>query len=310
MTQKVLARFKDAVKIEIKHYKDVFCRPNQDFQLQKSAQKLILAVKKDNFIYKGPEICQNFGSNNFYYTSSILNCIYHCDYCYLQGMYPSANITAFVNIDDFFEAVSREQRSRSVYLTVSYDTDLLAFENIIPFSSMWIEFAKRHRNTTIEIRTKSANYSSISHLDCVDNVILAWTLSPEAVIEQYEKWTPTLKARLFSIEKALSDGWKVRLCFDPVIKTENYRETYGECIRQVFSRLPGGKIHDVSIGAFRMSAEYLKRIRKSRIDLELVHYPFECRNGVARYPEALEKELVNWVYECIGQYIAKKRIFL
>ena len=39
----------------------------------------------------------------------MFNCIYDCDYCYLQGMYPSANIVVFVNHEDFFDAVDMSQ---------------------------------------------------------------------------------------------------------------------------------------------------------------------------------------------------------
>ena len=31
----------------------------------------------------------------------MLNCVYDCRYCFLQGMYRSANYVLFVNYDDF-----------------------------------------------------------------------------------------------------------------------------------------------------------------------------------------------------------------
>lgn len=310
ISQNILDRFGKAKKIEIGHYKDVFCRPNQGFQVQKSAQKLILAVKKDNFLYKGPEVCQNFGNENFYYTSSILNCIYNCDYCYLQGMYPSANIVVFVNIEDFFSAVADELRKHPVYLTVSYDTDLLAFENVIPFSSLWIDFARKNSGLKIEIRTKSANYASISHLEPAENIILAWTLSPERVIQKYEKLTPSLQTRLLTARQAVIDGWKVRLVFDPIIRVDHWQEVYGEFIQTVFSSLPAEMICDAGLGAFRMAGDYLKRIKKSRVDSDLIHYPFECRNGVAGYPVELEKELVAFVYQLVTEHMEKRKVYL
>ena len=103
-------------------------------------------MKDEPFLYKGPDICENFGNRHFYYASTILNCIYDCHYCYLQGMYQSANIVIFVNIEDFFEAVDRELSFLgSMYLCTSYDTDLLALEGILPYSRKWIEFAGRRK---------------------------------------------------------------------------------------------------------------------------------------------------------------------
>ncbi len=107
-TDKIIHSFPNAQRIIIRHYKDVFNRPRQNFVLQKQSPKLVLAVKEEPFLYKGPEVCENFGYDNFYYASTLLNCLYNCDYCYLQGLYSSANLVAFVNMDDFFRAVKKQ----------------------------------------------------------------------------------------------------------------------------------------------------------------------------------------------------------
>ena len=92
----VLSKFKNNQVINIEKYTEILNRNQQDFKLQKLSPKLILAVKKDGFIYKGSDVLPSFGHNHFYYNSVIQNCIYDCDYCYLQGMYNSANIVVFV----------------------------------------------------------------------------------------------------------------------------------------------------------------------------------------------------------------------
>ena len=84
--------------IFINHYKDIFNRSHQNFAAQKKAPALILAKKTGTLIYKGAPVCQSFGNEHFYYTSCMMNCIYHCDYCYLQGMYPSGHVVVFVNL--------------------------------------------------------------------------------------------------------------------------------------------------------------------------------------------------------------------
>lgn len=309
LTISVLDKFSDSQIIKINHYKDIFNRPKQDFQLQKSRMKLILAVKEENFIYEGSPFCQNFGNTDFFYCSTMLNCLYNCDYCYLQGMYQSAYITAFVNIQDFYDSVSTLKADKP-YIAVSYDTDLLAFEGIIPYVSGWLDFAARHNNITLEIRTKSANFKAISHKKSIDNVILAWTLSPDNIIDKYENAAPSLNSRIESINKAILNGWKVRLCFDPLIRIADWKAVYSEFINFTFSRIKASSILDIGIGAFRMPAEYLKRIKKSRIDSDLIHYPFKCYNGIAGYPENIEKELLNYIYGFISNHFDKERIYL
>lgn len=252
LAQTVVKRFPQSTLIEIDDYKDVFARNKQHFPAQKQAPKLILAVKKPPFVYQGAPVCHDFGNTHFYYTSSVLNCLYDCDYCFLQGMFPSAYIVLFVNLDDVFAEVEEMLSRHPVYLCISYETDLLAFESVAPLASRWIGFARGKRDLLLEIRTKSANYRAIKHLAPCENVILAWTLSPDSITRNHEKGAPGLQARLCAARQALDDGWKVRLCFDPVLHVNNWQSLYETCITQTFNALPADKIWDVSVGVFRM----------------------------------------------------------
>ncbi|MFV9510062.1 SPL family radical SAM protein [Tepidibacillus sp. LV47] len=310
ITKKILSRFPHAKFIEIDQYQEVFHRPKQNFFLQKNTQKLILAEKKDNYFYPGAEVCHDFGNSHFYYTTNILNCIYNCDYCYLQGMFSSANVVLFVNIEDYFAELDKMLELHPVYLPISYDTDLLAFENIAPFTSQWIEYAKKHPNLTIEIRTKSVNYPAIRHFEPLENVILGWTVSPDDIVKRYERGTPALEARLKAIKQTIDDGWKVRLSFDPLLHIDHWREHYQECVDQTFTILPADKILDISVGVFRMPKDYLKNIRKYRNDSDLIYYPYENIEGVYTYSQEIREKLIQEVTRMIEKYVPKEKIYM
>lgn len=296
-TQRILAKFQQANIITINHYKNVFNRPRQDFWRQKESQNLILAVKDEPLIYEGPDICENFGNENFYYASTVLNCIYDCHYCYLQGMYQSANIVIFVNIEDFFAEVDRQLKGLgSMYICTSYDTDLLALEAIIPYSREWVNFAQDRENLLMELRTKSANYSSIEDMEPCKSIILAWTLSPEEVIERYEKYTPPLDARIDAICQALADGWNVRLSLEPIVKIDNWEGVYTEFIHMLGQEIPIDEIYDINIGVFRMSKDYFKSIGKNRLDTDIFSHAFDIDDGVVCYGEG----------ECMKNIVAKE----
>ena len=146
LTKIILNKLKNSNIIECTHYKDIFNSYSNDFRVQKNySNKIILAVKDDNFLYKGSALIQNQGFENFYYTPIILNCLYDCHYCFLQGMYPSAFIVIFVNIEDFYKAVIdklNELNNEKLFLSISYDSDLLALENITYLVADWLNFAK------------------------------------------------------------------------------------------------------------------------------------------------------------------------
>ncbi|EJO5346931.1 radical SAM protein [Clostridium botulinum] len=310
ITYKIISHFKKSRIIEIDHYKDVFCRKNQNFVLQKNSPKLILAVKKNNLVYHGSDMCDSFENDNFYYTSSVMNCIYNCEYCYLQGMYPSSNIVIFVNIEDIISKVEEMLKFHSMYLCVSYDTDLMAIESITGFLHKWTQVAKKHENLKIEIRTKSANFRTLDGISCLDNIILAWTLSPNKIIEEFEGDTPSLEKRLKSICNAIDKGWKVRICFDPILYVENWNKLYKECIETTFKILGKRKVYQVSIGVFRLSKEYLKIINKLRVNSKILAYPFHIEDGVCSYNVKHIDEMTSLVKDEVKKYVPVEDIYL
>ena len=309
-TLEILSKFRDAKIIEIDNYKEVFSSNNQDFHLQKLGQNLILASNKPNMIYEGAVVCEDFENDNFYYTSSIINCVYDCEYCYLQGVYSSGNIVIFVDIEKVFEEVEElYNKLKSLYLCVSYDTDLLAIENICSFSEKWYHFIKDKKNLKIELRTKSANIDKFLNLDVLDNFIIAFTLSPEGIALKNEKYTASLKNRVKAIKELQNKGWKVRICIDPLIYIDDFEKNYSEMIEYLFSEIDKNKVIDVSIGVFRTSKEYLKKMRNQNKKSEILYYPFECIDGVYTYSDKLKSYMIDFIKEKFLKYINIERIY-
>ena len=313
LTNQCISKYSNATIIEISDYKSFFNRPNQDFQTQKISTKLILALKKQPFIYKGTDILQDGGYKNFYYNTPILNCLYNCSYCFLQGMYPSANIVVFVNEDDMKNEVlgaihKRSYKDEPLMLSVSYNTDLLAFENILPLTKNWISFAKKNKDLHLEIRTKSALYSSIKNIKSSDQILLAWTLSPDNVIESYELNTPPLSRRIDAIKSAMNDGWKVRICFDPILIYDNWKADYLSFFNSIKSDIDFEQVFDITVGVFRMGQDYFKNIRKSKPDSDLFYQSYKNENGIVSIDSKKKNSIFKLVSDNFSNYLPQNKI--
>lgn len=303
ITHSILEKRKSSQIITIDDYKNIFNRPNQNFQAQKLSPKLILAAKKNNFLYKGSAMCDDFGNQNFYYNTLIQNCLYNCDYCYLQGMYESSNIVIFVNIEDFFKETDKmlTELNSKLFLCISYDTDLLALEKIVPYTSMWIQYANGKENLELEIRTKSNQFHKIASIEPPKNVILAWTVSPTENAKRYEKKAPTLKARLWNIKKALELGWRVRICLDPVLYTKDWQNSYSNMLKEVFSVVPAEKLEDVTVGVFRVNQDYWKNMKKVNPS-EILHFPFQKVGNAHTYSDSLTNQINEFLRKELLRY--------
>lgn len=307
ITETILKKFPGSNVMEIKHYKDIFCRKHQDFRAQKCSQSLILAVNREKSVYKGARVCQDFGNEHFYYCSNVKNCIFDCEYCYLQGMYSSGNIVIFVDLDKIFKETDELLRKHSVYLCISYDTDLPALEGITGFLEKWAHFASSYNNLTIEVRTKSG--SIINSKSQINNLIFAWTMSPEHIIDAHESGTASLEARIKAVNNVVDAGGRVHLCFDPIIYCDNFEAIYGEMFDMVFKNVDITKVEGVSVGTFRISKSYLKNMRKQRL-CEITAFPYKCIDGVYQYDTSMNSMILNFALRRIREYFDDLKIFI
>ena len=108
-------------------------------------------------------------------------------------MYPSGNIVIFVNYEDYFNELGKMLELHPVYLSIAYDTDLLALEKLTGLLGCWSEFAGRHPGLLLEVRTKcAADVTTIT----TKNIILAYTISPDPIASAFEHKAPGYEARV------------------------------------------------------------------------------------------------------------------
>ena len=139
-TLRILARFKNTPVVEIEHHGEVFNPSAQNFRLQKSNPALILAHKNNRHALPTPD-GYGLGGKHNYYVSHMLNCLYDCRYCFLQGMYKSAHQVIFVNYEDFNEDITQicaQHNSETVWFFSVYDCDSLAYQPATQVSAHFV----------------------------------------------------------------------------------------------------------------------------------------------------------------------------
>lgn len=307
----IIRRFPDCNIVPIPHYKDAFNRHGQNLSRQESEPCFILAANRNTKFYPGAPVCQSFGEEHFLYTSCIMNCIYDCDYCYLQGMYPSGHIVVFVNLPDYFKELGSLLEKHPVYLCCSYDSDLLALGGLFPHAKEFCEYAAAHPNLRLELRTKCAPPLFFKKIPAAKNIVMAFTLSPTEIIEQYEHYTPGLTSRLAAAKEAARLGFSLRLCIDPILDVPNARVLYRQMISTIFTCLSPDEISDISVGTFRISKDYLKQLRTAKPSCALSHYPYTVTENICHYEAPRNRELLENVTEAlILAGFPKEKIFL
>ena len=310
--KEILARYTDASVVTCDRYTEIFNLKSQDFRLQKKKPSLILARKHSGYIQQAPAGYGVGGNHNFYF-STMLNCLYDCRYCFLQGMYRSANHVVFVNYEDFSSALlktaARFQKDEQVWFFSGYDCDSLALEPVLSMADYFIETVSTSQNIWLELRTKSTQIRSLLKRAPLPNIVTAFSFTPATISEQIEHQVPGVEKRLAAMLRLQEQGWSVGLRFDPLIYSHNFREQYQELFNLLFCTLNPDLIHSISIGVFRLPKDFYKQLERLYPDDRFIAQPFNSRNGQVSYPLNIELEMKSWCYKQLQEHIEKKKIY-
>ena len=311
LTQEILERFSNATQIPCHRYTEIFNRKAQNFRLQKLKPALILANKFDKFILPTPD-GYGIGARHNYYFSHMLNCIYDCRYCFLQGMYRSANYVLFTNYFDFRQAMENkinELHGEEVHFFSGYDCDSLAFEPVTGFAEYFLPLFRQNPTAKLELRTKSTQTRSLLNIEPIPNCIIALSLTPTEIAQALEHKAPSIKRRIETMLNLQSNGWNIGLRFDPLIYQDNYREIYDNLFDQVFKQLKNTELHSVSLGSFRLPKNFFHTLSRLYPDEKLFASPLEESNGMISYKNSLRKALHQHCSERILEHVPEDKFF-
>lgn len=310
-TMEIMYRFRDATPIYCRRYTEIFNRKSQNFRLQKKQPALILARKYSNHILPAPDD-YGIGSIHNYYFSHMLNCIYDCRYCFLQGMFRSAHYVLFVNYDEFANEIIRlirEKGNESLCFFSGFDCDSLAMEPITRFTEYFLPVFENQSNAILELRTKSTQIRSLMKYRPSANCVIAYSLAPPDIASALEHKTPTIEKRIRAITRLQEKGWQIGLRFDPLIFYDNFKTGYKNFFEYVFNRIDPATVHSVSLGSFRLPRDYFHKIRQLYPEEPLFASCLEGINGKVMYSKALQEELLACCADNILEYIPQNRFF-
>jgi len=310
--RRVLDKFPNSLQLDIQRYGEIFNRSQQNFRFQKARPSLILAKKHGRWVLPAPA-GYGIGGDNNYYFSHMMNCVYDCRYCFLQGMYRSAANVLFVNFEDMLQAIEstlRQHENEPVYFFSGYDCDSLALDPISGFVDSVLPFFSQHRRAFLELRTKSTQIRSLLNNPPIDNCIVAFSLSPADLATRYEEKTPSLEKRLHAIQRLQQQGWPIGLRFDPLILCADFRQHYRSFFEQVFQSVDAKQLHSVSLGSLRLPQHFFKRVVNLYPDSDLFCAPFTTdSNGMMAYRKNFAEALHSYCEQLLLGYISAEIYF-
>lgn len=311
--QNIISNIKYKELIEIDNYDDYFGKYKKKYLLKQKNINLFIARKKGQLIKETPPAYGLDGEKHFYYIHQY-NCIYECDYCYLQGYFHSPDIVMFVNHDEIINEMQKkmdeDNTNQRIWFHAGEFSDSLALSNITNEFSLYYDFLIKNPNSLIELRTKSVNTKAL--LGPMNNLFLTYSLSPSEKIKKHDIKTPGLKHRLLKIKELYSEGYKIGIHLDPIIYEENFEDIYQTFLAQLNEAIPIQKIEYISIGVVRFTPDVYREVKNNYPDSEIHQQELvKADNNLVRYNKPMRMWILNKVKEIILRYnIDEEKVYL
>src|SRR3989337_256480 len=215
---------------------------------------------------KKGEVLKSIGrmEDGEYYLFHEIDCMYDCEYCYLQYYFPTKIPVIFVNRDEVLKKIEEVLKTHPhPYFHVGEVCDALAFDHITEFSLDIYGLFSEYENGIIEFRTKSTNISNLTSIkNPPKNIIPSWTFSPERVAKSIEHKTPSFEERLLAAKECQEAGYTVGVRLDPMILYDGWEGDYKEMVEELFSALDSRKIDYISLGTIKLHKLLVEAMRE------------------------------------------------
>ena len=301
IVQNILCAFPQARILKIDNYKNIF-----DVVSSWNVQKAIVLANVNTSITRAP-IFYGY-SGTWYFLKNSLNCVYDCKYCYLQWIFKSNYKVFFVNYwhikKQIKEVLNKNKSKNDIWFYSSDYSDNLATDSFTLFTTEFIPFFDNLKNAKMEIRTKSNNIDNLLNLNSSKNIEIAFSLSPQEIIDSYETGTPMLEQRVQAMKKLISAWWQVGIRFMPLIWCKNYQKIYTEFIKYIVSEIDMNDIYSIFIGWLLFTSSDYKMLLRKQPDLDVLYKMKSEKDGFYRQ----EKDIRRWFYETFTQEIWDKKV--
>jgi len=235
-------------------------------------------------------------------------CPYDCSYCILQTYLSSKEPVFFTNFDKLKTELEYASKTEK-YLRIGTGelSDSLAYDTETNYSKQILDIFNKYPDIIFEFKTKSANIGNlIKYGNRSNNIVVAWSLNPQSIIDAEEHYTVSLKQRLEALRLIQKQGFMVALHFDPIIFFKNWKDEYSGLIKEISKYLIPSKVAWWSIGALRFPISLKDHIFKHKNSILFEGELIKGYDGKYRYFKPLRTEMFLYIRQEIEKIISKE----
>ncbi|MFO7751298.1 MAG: radical SAM protein [Desulfobacteraceae bacterium] len=227
---------------------------------------------------------------------AVQQCGFDCSYCSIQSFYHGNQVKFIRNLAKHLKTVEIDDKA-PIHIGTGQSSDSLMWGNRFGLLDNLTDFAERHPNVILEMKSKSSRIDYFLESPPPFNMVFTWSLNTPKVIAAEEKGTAPLEKRIESARKLADKGVPVGFHFHPMVWYKGWQKDYLAIIARLQKEFSPEEVVMVSIGTLTFIKPVIKRVRERMAKTSILRMPMEECAGKLSYPFEIKKELFSTVYQ-------------
>lgn len=290
----ILLHFQDREQILIDRYDHIFGKVKKPYLQKRKSLNLFIAQKRGTMVKEAPPAYGMEGDPHYYFIHAF-NCVYECEYCYLQGYFHSPDLVLFINhediINEIHETVQGYSDHQRIWFHAGEFSDSLALTPLTKELELYFDYFSKNKHLYLELRTKSDQIEHLLEQTPCENIITSFSLSPEKNID-YK--APSLSSRLEAIETLYKKGFPIGIHLDPIITIGDFEKQYRDLIEKLEHAISLKDIRYFSLGVVRFPEKFYHQFSKNYPQSHLNKTKLiKDQKNIIRPPRPIRMPLLN-----------------
>ena len=240
---------------------------------------------------------------------AVENCGFDCSYCSIQSFYHDNQINFDSHFADKLQRLELDP-DQIYHIGTGQSSDSLMWGNQYGVLDALVDFAHRHPNVILELKSKSKNVAYLLKQDIPPNIICTWSLNTPTIISNEEHLTASLEERLTAARQVADRGIIVGFHLHPMVHYDRWRDDYAALFDNMLARFNPEEVAMVSLGTLTFIKSVIKQIRGRDFKSKILQLPLTESDGKLSYPETTKLELFTHAYQSLKPWHDKVFFYL
>ena len=258
--------------------------------------KMKVADEKSVILGQCPVASEKTRCCNLMTLDVVRNCGFDCNYCCIQSYFHDNEIIIEKNLLAKLNQIKLD-KSKFYHIGTGQSSDSLMWGNKFNHLADLCVFLKQNPNVILELKTKSSNVEDLLKLQFPSNVICTWSLNPQTIIDNEERFTAKLKDRLQAARKVADSKMLVGFHFHPMIDYLGCEKEYQALAQQIINLFNPNEVAMISFGTLTYIKPVIKKIRSRANKTLALKIPLNEVEGKYSYPKEIKRKLFKSLYD-------------